>query len=351
MGGAGHEVEWVTSVRRRVTATVSRWQRRAREHAARGEFGVLFEQFGHGLRELARDTTPLADLLFSRGLYLHRTRRGAVPTYRLHRFSLPAGCERIGTARFTVDLDKVITYCGFSYLPGGWSPALALLHQYQDDPSLRYEDSVLCELYERFQPATVHEALFDEESDPLTPFDRMPSAHSTMRFLWGLERRQVQRLVAGHPHEVPLDDHSRFYGPKSDAAGARHFERFISTYESIREHGYRPDDFGGGTAQGYFLVRGDDYRFVANRLNHRLPAMRLLGVHTLVARPLVGHPPVIEEAHLERFSTGNGGAYPLEVVRALFDQMFTSTGAQKAQALGLRSPDRPHEGIARPRAA
>ena len=306
--------------------------------------------FVGGLRRMVRDAAPISTLLFACNLQLRRRRRGALSTYTVHRFTLPPGCQRVGLRRFTVDLDKVTTYCGFSYVPGGWSPATALLREYEQDPSLKYEDSVLYRLYERFTPATVREALFDHSDhgdhggpadhadDPLSPLDRLPARHQVMKHLWNLDARTVERLQQQAPHQPVIDDHSRYFGPKTHTEGAGHFERFTAVYDSIRTHGYRPDDFGGGTAEGFFLVRGDDYRFVISRANHRVPALRALGVRRIVARPLVGHPPVVDEAQLHRWSTGSGGAYPLATTRALFDAMFTTTGTERAQALGLHEP-------------
>lgn len=319
----------------RSRTNMSRWLRLARDHGRAGEIAVLARMSLGVARTLARDTASLEALLFRRGRYLHRIRSGGMPSYRMHPFDLPAGCRTIGNVRFTVDLDKIITYCGFSYATGGWSPGLALLEEYDRNPSLRYKDSILHRLYERFTPATVQEAIFDRFEEPLTPLDRLPATHSVLKSLWMLDRRTVDRLGSRVPHRPVFDGHSRFMGPKSIAEGTMHFERFLAVYESVRKHGYQPARFGGGTAEGFFLVRDGDYRFVASRINHRVPALRHLGVRRIVARPLVRHPPVVDEEHLHRWSTDHGGPYPMPVVRRLFDQMFTSTGTERARTLRL----------------
>lgn len=286
-------------------------------------------------RSLARDAVSVEALLFRRGRYLHRTRSGTMPSYRMQPFVLPAGSWPVGNVRFTVDLDKIVTYCGFSYATRGWSPGLALLEEYDRNPTLRYEDSVLRRLYERFTPATVQDAIFHDPREELSPLDRLPATHPVLKRLWSLDRRTVETLADAAPHQPVFDGHSRFMGPKSVTEGTMHFERFLAVYDSVRQHGYQPARFGGGTAEGFFLVRDDDYRFVASRINHRVPVLRHLGVQRIVARPLVHHPPVIDEAALHRWSWEHGGAFPMPVVRQLFDQMFSSTGWERARSLQL----------------
>jgi hypothetical protein len=60
------------------------------------------------------------------------------------------------------------------------------------------------------------------------------------------------------------------------------------------------------------------------------------GTGRLAATVRVHHPPVVDERHLARWSTRRGGPYPPDVAERLFDRMFATTGAERADALGLR---------------
>jgi hypothetical protein len=288
-----------------------------------------------GLRARTRDAAPVEGLFATRGRYVHRSRTGRLPSYRVLPFELPPGVRRVADTRFLVDVDHISTYCGFSLVDGGWHPFLELLREYERDSGLRYEDSVLCRLYERFTPATVGAAIFPSSEDPPAPLDRMPAEHEVMKRLWQLDRRAVGALTAQAPYTPILDGHTRYFGPKTPAAGTEHFDRVIDLYESVRRHGYDPARFGGGRPRGYFLVRGDDYRFVISRGNHRVPALRLLGVRQIVATCRVHHPPVVDERQLRRWTIDEGGAYPRATAEALFDAMFSTTGRERAQELGL----------------
>jgi hypothetical protein len=288
-----------------------------------------------GARGRARDAAPIDSLLATRGRYLHRSRSGWLPSYQILPFDLPSGVKRVADTRFIVDVDRITTYCGFSLADGGWHPFLELLRAYEHDKELPYEDSVLCRLYERFTPATVAQAVFVVPDLPRAPLDRMPAEHEVMKRLWQLDRRAVDAIVAQAPYSPILNGHPRYFGPKTPTAGREHFDRVIELYESVKRHGYNPARFGGGRPRGYFLTRGDDYRFVISRGNHRVPALRLLGIQQIVATCRVHHPPVVDEDQLSRWSLDENGPYPRDTVRALFDAMFSATGSERAQALGL----------------
>jgi hypothetical protein len=332
-----HLVQDAARLRDLLAAGAARWRTRVRDHAADGDLGRVLHMFRHGLRKRVRTSPPVEATLFRHGRYLHRTRTGALPVYRLRPFSLPPGVDYVADRRFVVELEKVTTYCGFSYAPGGWHPFVALLEEYRRNPALRYEHSVLHRLYARLTPATAQEAIFDDVEESLAPLDRLPPLHHrVLRPLWRLDQREVDTLTRTSVLRPVRDDNARYLGPKSHAVGLSHFQRVIGVYDSIRRHGYHPARFGGGRPRGYFLVRDGDYRFVASGANHRLPALRMTGETHVVASSLENLPPVIDEEDLEQWTPERGGPFPRPVVRRLFDRMFTATGAERADHLGLR---------------
>lgn len=333
--GEAHLEREAASPKALLTAMGLRWWRRARRHASTGDVPGFVTLLRYGVRRAGRRAAPLETAAFAVNRYVHRYHWDAAPAYQLQRFRLPPNVARVDPWRFAVDLERITTYCGFSFAEGGWHPFTALVEEYQRRPELRYEESVLCRFYARFTPGSVQDALFDA-APSLDPLDRLPAVHPVLQALWRLDHRSVQQLSAGGPHAPVLDDQSRYLGPKTDATGARHFTKVVGLYDSVRRHGYDPARFGGGHPKGYFLVRDGEYRFVIGHSQRRLAALRAAGVRSIVATFQEHTPPVVDAAQLHRWSTTAGGAYPQHVAERLFDRMFTSTGAEHADAWDLR---------------
>src|SRR5690606_26217142 len=58
--------------------------------------------------------------------------------------------------------------------------------------------------------------------------------------------------------------------------GTLEFNRVRDTFNSIRDHGYRPE-LASGEVLGFFVLMGDQYRFLVRGGHHRLAAMAALG--------------------------------------------------------------------------
>src|SRR5690606_1445247 len=72
---------------------------------------------------------------------------------------------------------------------------------------------------------------------------------------WLLRRRQPP------PGECGLgpEHGTSYFGPCTAQKVALEYHRLTSVVDSIRQHGYRPDDHGH--IEGFFLRSGDDFRF------------------------------------------------------------------------------------------
>jgi hypothetical protein len=254
----------------------------------------------------------------------------------LHRVGpAPAGLEDVwgdDRPRFTVDLDKITSPTGFSYHPDGWHPYRAALEEALLDPELPYERSVLSEYYRRFRPTTVQEALLEDLLEPMEPLASWPPLLILFKHIWALRRSQVKRILARPGGEKGPRQQ---FGPQLDDEGERHRDRLLAAYDSIRTRGYDPEAFPDGRVTGYFLVRGENHRFVVLQGNHRLAAMRHVGIERVAASWHPGHPPVIHEHDLDRWTTDRGGVLPPAVAHRLFDKLFTERGDTKAKNLGL----------------
>ena len=253
--------------------------------------------------------------------------------YRVHRLRLPEPVTSgfLRATAFEVDLDRVTTPCGFSYAPDGWHPYRETLDQLLVNPDLPYESTALCRFYDGFQPSTVQEALLEDASEPVEPLCRWPPRLALFKHLWSLTPRDVSRILAApHLHKGPRQQ----FGPQDAEFGRVQVRRMWDAYRSVRDNGYQPEAYHDGHLTGYFLVRGDDYRFVVFYGNHRLAAFRALGVQRLLARVHPTDPPAIHWEDLEA-SSGNFGVLPADVARRVFTKLFEETGRPKARAQGL----------------
>lgn len=264
-------------------------------------------------------------------------REGAISAtrpFRIERLRLPESVTSTWQAplRFQVDLDRVTTPCGFSYREGGWHPYRATLQELLAAPELPYEQTTLSRFYEQFRPATVQAAILDGETEQLEPITRWPAVMPLFKHFWALTPRRVQEVLSA-PEDVKRSGQQ--FGPQPIEYGARQVERLHEAHRSIQAQGYRPEAFVDGALKGYFLVRGDDYRFVVLEGYHRLAAFEALGIRRPLARLHRAHPPVVDGEDLARWVSGPRAIFPQTTAERLFDALFDESGLAKASRLGL----------------
>lgn len=257
-------------------------------------------------------------------------------SYRLHRARPVPDAVRITgggpDGPFNIPLEKVTTPVEFSYAADGWHPYRATLEEYVRDRALPYEQSTLARYYGTYRPSNVQQALLDHITEPVEPLASWPPLLYLFKHIWALHPARVRAILASSDRQK---GGRQQFGPQDRSFGETQVARLLAVYDSVRTTGYRPHDYPGEPAMGYFLVRGDDYRFVAFYGNHRLPALRLLDIDEVVAMTDRAHPPVVEEADLERLAREQDHPLSPEVLRLVFDALFTETGTAKATRLGL----------------
>lgn len=238
-------------------------------------------------------------------------------------------------AGFRISLAKITTPFGFSFDPDGWHPYVAVLQRWLAGDSDSRVRAPLVELYERFRPETVQEAILEHRKERLEPLCYWP-AEAGLLSIWSLTPDRVRRALVRAQRLRSERQTRQFIGPAPDWFIEKDLERLIKLLQSIRGEGYRPEVFGAPPLSGYFLVRGQDYRFVCRHGNHRLAALSCLGqreVVVSVARRVV---PIVRHDDLAWWSVERGGLYPSTLIEELFQKMFDETGVAKARALGMR---------------
>jgi hypothetical protein len=270
------------------------------------------------------------DLLRSAG-----TRRWS---HRPHPIRLPPPFDRRSlspASTFEVPVELATTAVGFGYGSGGWHPYVASLEEYRAEPGLRYEDSSLARLQTVFQPVNLQEVLFGATVEPLAPLHRWPPRQYFLYRIWTMNPWLEKEALERFPAEERVG--WLYFGPttpKLRESGKADLLRLMRVYESIRTQGLRsgPDV---APLKGYFLSSGDSYRFVVLEGNHRVAALRSLGIESFPARLHPGWPAVVRAERLHPWTHQAGGVYPSETVEKLFWMLFEETGANKAANLGL----------------
>lgn len=261
---------------------------------------------------------------------------GAVTHTRIHRFSLPPEVDATwgsaGPDTVIVDLHRMVNRARFRYGSNTWHPFVAALQQTLAEPDRPYTDTVLARFYERFQPASVHDVLLDGRIPPGV-VATWPAVDYLLD-VWSATHRTVQDIRDRYLRRGKVWP-SQFMGPNTVPHGRDHLERVQLIHASVRDTGYRPCDFADGVATGYFLVDGQDYRFVVGHGNHRMAALTMRGVARVPVRLRPPHPPVIARDDLRRWTLQGGGLYSHEEATALFDSYFVDDGLKRAENLGL----------------
>lgn len=254
---------------------------------------------------------------------------------RVRRYDLPADVASTvhvpGRNAMYVDLERIVNRAGFAYGGSFWHPFVAALEQHLDDPGLPYERSVLHAFYERFQPRTVHELLFDDAAVSRRTLAGWPAIEPLID-VWPVTAAHVAWGMSSSDGRSELP-HSQYRGPTSELFGAKHLRRVVEAYESFQREGYRPDAYG--FVSGYFITDSDDYRFVLGHGNHRMAALSVLGHRRVAVTLREAHPPVVERQRLDRWTRPRGGLLERDEAIAVFEQLLVGDSRERARRLGL----------------
>lgn len=243
-------------------------------------------------------------------------KRKAFPGYYLQHFPLPnfPCCNGV----YTVSIDKIISPHGFSSSKGGWHYYSEFLKQYEAQPDVSYEGTVLKKYYDVFQPQSVADILF---------FDDKNAAPNILQKMHPLLIRDFWRLD-GSLEEITahiIEEETQLFGSISDIYGEEQFIRCINAYRLVKKHGYLPDRFEDGYLCGYFLINGDDYRFLAMAGKHRLAAFSVLDIHDIkVTVPY--NLKVLDIKDIDKWPTVQSGLFTKEQIECVFHRFFEEDG-------------------------
>lgn len=251
------------------------------------------------------------------------------PYYYLQRFAMPGMDNEAGV--FTIPVGKIVSPHGFSYGPQGWHYYTEFLRQYEADPAIRYETSVLKRYYDAFRPQTVGDIFLYDRPEPRNGvFDELPAL--LVRDFWRLDGS------AEEARSHLLEEETQLYGPISDIYGEEQFIRCINAHRLIKKHGYVPERFEDGYLGGFFLKSGDDYRFIVFAGKHRLAALSVLGYKEVkVTCPY--NLKILDIDAIDTWPTIRSGLFSAEDLLPVFMKYFEEDGWRFAAYYQCRLED------------
>lgn len=245
----------------------------------------------------------------------------------------------IGDVAFEVPLEKCRYPYHFSYDPAGWHPFVAVLRQYEKNPELHYEASILHEYYERYRPRDVFEAFF-----PNDKVGRVPGAQALASlsippyepfFPWDPHKPQIKGEKGLEPSHG-----NQGFGPVTEQKGRLEFRRLVETYESVKRHGYKPRQDHDGDIRGYFLITPNDYRFFVRQGLHRTAVLSAMDLQKARVRFYKPTPRAVFLADSANWPQVKQGFLTKVLAERIFEMFFTENGTQKAERLGLAPAER-----------
>ena len=253
-------------------------------------------------------------------------KKSAFPTYYLQYFLLPDVPHENGI--YTVSIDKIISPHGFSNSPKGWHYYAEFLKQYEKIPDITYDQSILKKYYDVFQPESVADILFYDSKDKAPEIlNKIPPL--LIRDFWRLD---------GNLEEIKaslVEEETQLFGPISDIYGEEQFIRCINAHRLIKKHGYIPERFEDGYIGGFFIRRGEEYRFQALAGKHRLAALSVLGYKDIKAT-CPYNLKILDVNQIEFWPTVQSGLFTKKEMQTIIEKYFGEDGTGFAQHYGLK---------------
>ena len=275
--------------------------------------------------------------------------------------------ELLSSGELIVEITACLTphFLPLSDTDENWNPFVATLKQFETNPQLRYEDSVLKGYYDSYPRENLQQAFLLPTRTELKPFwDLKP--HAKFPLPWSNPEAYARTLLKKgflqyNDKVLPASDqnvaetarmvidmclHRPFsswvpdyppqiitnmnrpvfyeYGPIPENQGEAIFRKLVRVYESVRTIGYLPGLFPERPISGTLLLAKSRYRFVAESGFFLLSALSALGCQTVAAVLSPESDGIVERDQLPELPFVKTGVYTEEVANILFDHAFLS---------------------------
>jgi len=212
---------------------------------------------------------------------------------------------------------------GFGFGQSGWHYLAKTAKQVIENPGLCYEESALKKYYEKFHPGSMCEIFSvnkeDEKYNWLIKYDDPENAPMP----WTTQRR-----VETNNFFKKKGD----YGPKDSAYLKKRFEKIKDLVNSIKEKGYKPEQYSNSTdhIRGLLLKNKSTYKFLVIGGNHRAAVLAAFN-YKIAAEFHRSYPNIVDIDNVNLWPCVSYGIYPVNVAEYLFLKYFEETGREKAK--------------------
>lgn len=251
-------------------------------------------------------------------------KKQTAPFYYVQYFSKPDYPDEKGV--YTIPIDKIISPHGFSYGADGWHYYTDCLKECIQNSEIEYKNSVLKQYYDTFQPNNIADILHIENET----LKRLPALLIRDFFVLDGSAEDVQVHL--------IEEETQLYGPISDIYGEEQFIRCVNAHRLIKKHGYIPERFEDGYIGGFFIKKGNDYRFLAFAGKHRLAALSVLG-YTEIKANCPYKLKLLDCARIQSWPTVKSGLFKKQEMQEIISQIFDQDGTSFAARYGLLNND------------
>lgn len=214
---------------------------------------------------------------------------------------------------------------GFSFAPSGWNYLIEQLKQFDRNPDVRAEDSLLYRFHQIYQPE-------DMSDMPVSAGAEVKFKPGLSIYPWG--SFDVEKSKRGGMVKDAYG--TRFHGPSSLELIVGELSNLLSLYQYMKIHGYRPWYFRNAFIGGVFLeLRNGQRKFVVLQGNHRTAVLAHLGKQKILTRYLKGYYRCIREADVNEWFYVRSGQCSNEDAVAYIRSFFTLDGTERARMMGF----------------
>jgi len=241
---------------------------------------------------------------------------------------------------FKCPIDLCRAENGFGFGPSHWHPFVATLKQFEKNNDLQYDESILKQFYQTWQPGNAAEAIAGFKDAPETYY-KLPAYCAYLRPWTSASPDSFDKISIwsnrgnaehGRPDLQWRVHGLHWFGPVSREKGKFEFERLISVYNSIKKNGY--DRLFGDI--GVRILRSDeDYIFTTGGGGlHRTAAIAALGHKTFPAQFKVADF-LADTKDVEYWPLVRSGLWSENEALAYVDHLFKFDSRSWARRIGL----------------
>ena len=234
--------------------------------------------------------------------------------------------EELQERSMIIPLDQCTSWHGFGYGNNGWNPFVELIREYQNNPNITFNESVLKRFYDKFDLIKYHSMICNNNDESY--LDTWPIIH-----FWYLPENIAEENKISY---------NIYFGLNEREQEVQH-QSTIDTYKSIKQNGYKPELFTNRSVRDGFinvvlLKKGKTYRYLITNGQHRIAALSALNYKYISAtfEPIIQFmPSVIDLDNIENFPIVKHKIISRECVVKIFSPLFKDFGREKAIKIGV----------------